>query len=114
MTALELQGEAMSHTYSHILAAFAREIWAIDEVKFHAIRQVLKLRASGGRVPDEEIAAVMQAAERPAPRGTGSIAILPLFGAITHRANMFSETSGGTSTQGFGKALAQVVADPNV
>lgn len=104
----------MSHTYSHILAAFAREIWAIDEVKFHAIRQVLKLRADGGRVPDEEIAAVVKAAERPAPRSTGSIAILPLFGAITHRANMFSETSGGTSTQGFGKALAQVVGDPNV
>jgi capsid assembly protease len=105
----------MSHTYSHILAAFAREIWAIDEVKFHAIRQVLKIRASGGRVPDEEIAAAMvQAAERPAPRSTGSIAILPLFGAITHRANMFSEASGGTSTQGFGKALAQVVGDPNV
>jgi capsid assembly protease len=105
----------MSHTYSHILAAFAREIWAIDEVKFHAIRQVLKIRADGGRVPDEEIAAAMvQAAERPAPRSTGSIAILPLFGAITHRANMFSEASGGTSTQGFGKALAQVVGDPNV
>jgi signal peptide peptidase SppA len=104
----------MSHTYSHILAAFAREIWAIDEVKFHAIRQVLKLRADGGRVPDEEIAAVVKAAERPAPRSTGSIAILPLFGAITHRASLFSETSGGTSTQGFGKALAQVVGDPNV
>jgi capsid assembly protease len=104
----------MSHTYSHILAAFAREIWAIDEVKFHAIRQVLKIRAEGGRVPDEEIAAVVKAAERPAPRSTGSIAILPLFGAITHRANMFSEASGGTSTQGFGKALAQVVGDPNV
>jgi capsid assembly protease len=104
----------MSHTYSHILAAFAREIWAIDEVKFHAIRQVLKLRADGGRVPDEEIAAVVKAAERPAPRSTGSIAILPLFGAITHRANMCSEASGGTSTQGFGKALAQVVGDPNV
>jgi signal peptide peptidase SppA len=104
----------MSHTYSHILAAFAREIWAIDEVKFHAIRQVLKIRASGDRVPDEEIAAVVKAAERPAPRSTGSIAILPLFGAITHRANMFSEASGGTSTQGFGKALAQVVGDPNV
>jgi capsid assembly protease len=104
----------MSHTYSHILAAFAREIWAIDEVKFHAIRQVLKLRASGGRVPDEEIAAVVKAAERPVSRSPGSIAILPLFGAITHRANMFSEASGGTSTQGFGKALAQVVSDPNV
>jgi signal peptide peptidase SppA len=105
----------MSHTYSHILAAFAREIWAIDEVKFHAIRQVLKIRASGQRVPDDEIAAAMvQAAERPAPRSTGSIAILPLFGAITHRASLFSETSGGTSTQGFGKALAQVVGDPNV
>jgi capsid assembly protease len=105
----------MSHTYSHILAAFAREIWAIDEVKFHAIRQVLKIRASGDRVPEEEIAAVVKAAaDRPAPRSTGSIAILPLFGAITHRANMFSEASGGTSTQGFGKALAQVVGDPNV
>jgi capsid assembly protease len=104
----------MSHTYPHILAAFAREIWAIDEVKFHAIRQVLKIRASGERVPDEEIAAVVKAAERPVSRSTGSIAILPLFGAITHRANMFSEASGGTSTQGFGKALAQVVSDPNV
>lgn len=105
----------MSHSYAHILAAFAREIWAIDQSKFLAMRHVLKLRASGGRVPEDEIAAVMmQAADRPVQRGAGSIAILPLFGAITHRANLFSESSGGTSVQGFSKAFAQVVADPNV
>jgi signal peptide peptidase SppA len=104
----------MSHTYSHILAAFAREIWAIDETKFQAIRRWLRLRADGQRVPDDEIKAVMQAADRPVARGAGSVAILPLFGTISHRANLFMESSGGTSTQAFGKAFAQVVGDPNV
>jgi signal peptide peptidase SppA len=105
----------MSHTYEHIIGAFSREIWAIEESKFFAIRKLLRLRASGDRVSDEEIAAVVKAAERPAPtRGSSSVAILPLFGTISHRANMFSESSGGTSTQGFGKAFAQVIGDPNV
>jgi capsid assembly protease len=104
----------MSNSYAHIISAFSREIWAIEQDKFLAIRHLLKLRASGDRVSDEEIKAVMQAAERPVSRTAGSIAVLQLFGTISHRANMFSEASGGTSTQAFGKAFAQVVGDPNV
>ncbi len=57
---------------------------------------------------------VMKAQTTPAVRQSGSIAILPLFGTITHRANMISEFSGGTSTEKFSAQLRQVVADPTV
>jgi capsid assembly protease len=105
----------MSHTYEHFLDAFDREIWAIDEGKFASIRRWVNIRARGGRISDQEIMAAMKSAERPlTSRASGSIAVLPLFGTISHRANLLTESSGGTSTQVFGRSFAQAVADPNV
>ena len=40
--------------------------------------------------------------------------MLPLTGVIMHRANMFSEFSGGTSTEKFTAAFRQLVADPMI
>jgi signal peptide peptidase SppA len=42
------------------------------------------------------------------------IAVLPLFGTIAHRMGMFSDMSGGTSTERFQQYLRSAVGDPTV
>jgi signal peptide peptidase SppA len=42
------------------------------------------------------------------------IAVLPLFGTIAHRMGMFSDMSGGTSTERFQQYLNSAVNDPTV
>jgi signal peptide peptidase SppA len=42
------------------------------------------------------------------------IAVLPLFGTIAHRMGMFSDMSGGTSTEKFQQYLRSAVGDPTV
>jgi signal peptide peptidase SppA len=100
--------------YGHLIRAFSREIWAIEETKYLAIRRLLKLRAAGERIPDEEIQAAVSSSRPNVTNTAGTIAILPLFGTISQRASMLSMSSGGTSTVAFGKAFDQVMADPNV
>jgi signal peptide peptidase SppA len=100
--------------YRHIMRAFSRELWAIDESKYCAIRAFLTLRAAGGHVSDEEINALVADSRPNVTRNAGAVAVLPLFGTISHRAGLLTMSSGGTSTIAFGKAFAQVMADPNV
>lgn len=102
----------MEIKYQRILRAAYNTPWAILPEKLAGILNFLELRAAGMRLTDEEIQAITAA--RPAPRGVGSIAVLPVFGTIAYRANMFSEASGGTSIQKLTAQFRQALADPSV
>jgi signal peptide peptidase SppA len=104
-----------TRTYDRIIGAFLREPWAIQESKFRQIEALLRLRAEGGRVEDDTIHALVSAAERakPAPR-QGMVAVIPVFGVIAHRMDLFTEISGGTSTMSVLKAFRAALADPEV
>lgn len=100
--------------YERILAAVAGSIWAIEPSKLQAILAVLNLRAAGGRVSDDEIKAIAGAAQQPAQRQQGTVAVLPLYGTISQRMGLMQESSGGTSTVAFAKMFRQVMSDPSV
>lgn len=107
-------------TYLRILNAIYNTPWAILPEKLDAIVAFIEAKVDPlapfvdvREIKGEDIQA-MSAASAPAVRQSGSIAILPLFGTITHRANMLSEFSGGTSTEKFAAQLRQVVSDPTV
>lgn len=101
--------------YAHVAAAFFNAPWAIEESKLHAIKDLILLRVSGGHVAPEEIAAIVGAARQPASRPSGdAVAVIPVYGVITPRANMMTEMSGGTSAEMIGKALDAAIADPQV
>lgn len=57
--------------------------------------------------------AVLAAAGQSAPAG-GSVAVLPLFGTIAHRADAMMESSGGTTTERFTRSLRGALNDPQV
>lgn len=101
--------------YGRVLALVREQPWAIRPEKLAAITDLLRFRAEGGRLTDEQIAArIGAAAERPAQRTSGAVAVIPVFGTIVQRADLFTEMSGGTSTERLSAAVSQAVADPSV
>lgn len=85
--------------------------WAILPSKLDAIIGAAEAIIAGG-VSASEIADVK--AKGPEQRSTGGVAVMPLFGTIFPRADMFSEMSGGTSAERFGKAFDIAMNDPSV
>ncbi|HKV74579.1 MAG TPA: phage major capsid protein [Gemmatimonadales bacterium] len=89
--------------------------WAILPEKLAAILEVLEVRAAGGAFTDDQIAARIEAGSRDArPAPAGGIAVLPVFGAIMPRANLFSEISGGADAETLGRQLDALLADDAV
>jgi signal peptide peptidase SppA len=109
--------------YSRILRAAHSMIWAIQPEKLEAIMAFLEMKAAGGSADDSVIQGIQtrnaEAAARAAAMssaGSGSVAVLPLFGIISHRSSMIGDMSGpgGTSTERFTQQFRQAVSDPNV
>ncbi len=88
--------------------------WAILPSKLTAIMGLLRLRAEGGQVAPEEIAAIVGAARQPTPVSGGAVAVVPIFGTIVQRAGLLAESSGAVSTERIGAAFRQAMADPAV
>lgn len=105
----------MSQSAKRIVSAVCGTPWAIQPEKLEAIAEFLTLRASGIRFTKAElrdrIGAAAPARNAAPPRG---IAVLSLFGVISQRAGMMTEFSGGTSTDRFGSAFDQAMADEAV
>lgn len=102
--------------YIHILRAAAQTPWAILPEKAEQIMAFLAFKAHGGELSAEDIAAVTAGTPRPRATTPGSVAVLPVFGMIAHRAHMVEGISspGGTSTEKFTQLFRSAVNDPNV
>lgn len=105
-----------------LLAEFCNQPWAMERSHLTALSNMLH-RWSAGDAATPEIMADIQLAKqsRQARQNTnatvgGGIAVLPLYGVISQRANMVSEISGdgGTSTQQFTQAFRTALADDTV
>lgn len=94
--------------YPEIVSAFYSAFWAIMPEKLEAIRAFIDMKARGGNIVFEG------KHDRPTPRVAGTVAIIPLFGTISPRANMLADMSGGTSADVFGADMARLVADPSI
>lgn len=105
----------MGQKYQHIAASIFDTPWAITAPKLREITAFIQFAMAGGKFDAEELAARVGS---PAPgrvsRSQGAIAVLPLYGTITQRANMMSDFSGGTSTQLFANAFRQAMADDTI
>ena len=99
---------------THISRNLIQTPWAILPEKLEVIVAVVNRYFSGEKLTAEEVQMRIQGAAKPNERAIGSVAILPLFGTIFPRANLFSETSGGTSAEVFGKRFDELVRDPSV
>lgn len=104
-----------------ILALLMGQCWALDPIVMERLTAVIMRWSDGTRLSAEQIVAAVGDAPQAAAQRRGQaqaqgIQVIPLYGVISHRANMVQSVSGpgGTSTEMFGRALDQAIADPNV
>ena len=84
------------YQYERIVQEALSTPWAVTDGMAATIWELLRFRASGGRLTAEEIRArVGEAGDRPAPRTSGAVAVIPVHGVIAHR--YFEASSGMTS-----------------
>jgi signal peptide peptidase SppA len=112
--------------YNRILRAVCATPWALQQDKLETLLAFLELKAAGGVVAPEvqqqiHINAVAVEAARKANGGIqdgsgGAVAVLPLYGLISHRANLMADISGpgGTSVERFASDFRAAVDDPRV
>lgn len=105
--------------YPHVAAAVFDRPWLIQPKAMRAIVEVLEMRLEGGRLTEAEIAEQLAVARRDAgPRSggrrAGAVAVLPVYGVLSQRANMMTEMSGGTSVEALQRAFREALADPDV
>jgi signal peptide peptidase SppA len=99
---------------SFILQAFLSTPWAILPEKLAAIEEIVERHLSGEKLTAEEIQARINGRTRPEQRKVERVAVLPVFGTIVPRADLFTDISGATSAEGLGKAFAELMDDPSV
>lgn len=109
-----------------LLTAFAATPWAMMPDRLEAAITVLQARANGQQVEamlraesDSEHAgpSVEAAKTSSAPvNNAGVIAVIPVWGVVSHRAHMVADICGpgGTSTEKLQQTIRGAVNDPNV
>lgn len=101
--------------YERIIEYILSQPWAILPEKAAAIRDLLRLRAAGLTLSQQDIEArIGDRREPPTGRREGAVAVIPVFGTIAHRMNLFTEISGGTSTEKLAAQIREFAADPAV
>ena len=91
-----------------ILNALRSQVWAIHPAALQ--RMIADLELLG-----EAEVSVRPEAAQPSPRSiTGGVAVIPVYGSISHRASLWSMFFGGTSTQRLSNELSGALADPAV
>jgi capsid assembly protease len=104
--------------YEHIVAEVFGKPWAIVPEKLSVIAGIVALRAAGGRLAESEIRARLHAAAISAgPRSQqsyGAVAVIPIRGMISNRANLMSQYSGGTSLEKLTSQFRAALADSGV
>lgn len=99
---------------SLVKAVFSRP-WAILPEKMDAIAELIELRAAGQDIDEAAVQAALAERDRRSARaGTGSIAVMNMFGVLAQRMGIMEQMSGGTSTEAFGRAFDELVANNEV
>lgn len=107
----------------HLLAAFYTTPWALDPATYTTIEAVLTRWSAGDRLDANQIhAAIGNGPEAAAARrdqaaqlGGGAVAVIPVYGVLTHRAvDAEASSTPLTSTERLGAQIKAAVANPDV
>ncbi len=104
----------MATNYTNIIQAVGNTAWAILPEKLEAIMALLSMRAAGGMVSAEEVAAIKAARRSDETRRQGAVGVLPLLGVISQRMDLMTEASGGTSTDTFAKDFNLLLSSDDI
>lgn len=102
--------------FPRVVSALLSQPWALLPDKLAALADIIAARAGGHLLSTDEIRARLGGDPPAAPAATtvNGVAVLPVFGVIAPRANLFTMASGGTSAESIMRAIRAAVADPKV
>ncbi|MEO8680281.1 MAG: S49 family peptidase [Vicinamibacterales bacterium] len=104
----------MKGRYDHVLSFVLEHPWNLERPMLRVVAGILARRMAGQDVDDAAIAAALvDRKSLPQPRA-GSVAIIPVYGVIAPRMNMFSEFSGGVTYESLSRSLAKAMATTDV
>lgn len=108
----------MVDRFARVTRALRGQPWAMLPEAFESLLAIVAARIEhGGPFNSEELLAKLGDKAAPVPVAAeryGSVAVLPLYGVLSHRMNLFSSISGGTSTAMFAAGLQDLMKDPAV
>lgn len=99
--------------YHHVLSYVVSSCWAITANKLSQMMAALAYLSLGGHYSAAEIQRIAGGG-RDITRQRGDVAILPLFGVLSHRAGMIGAASGGTSLESFAALFRQTLSDERI
>jgi signal peptide peptidase SppA len=99
--------------YAHVLSFALTHPWQVAPEMMPVIAGILARHIAGQDSSEEIAAALVNRKNLPQPRA-GSVAIIPIYGVIAPRMNLFSEYSGGTTFQKLSDQLRQVMGNADV
>lgn len=102
--------------YQHVVKALFERPWAILPSTLALMVEIVRFRASGGFLTEDEIAARIEAAEKGPRKGSsaGTVGVIGIYGPIMPRADLFTESSGATSVESIRSQLRDHLADRDV
>lgn len=101
--------------YPQVVRSVLETPWAIMPRTLATIKEIVALRASGQRFTSQEIEARIGAKPpRKDAQRAGAVAVIPVYGVITPKADMFTDMSGGTSIDRLRGVFHSALADESV
>lgn len=95
--------------YSLIMNAMLTEPWMLKKDKLIAVADFMSRKHVG-----VEGAKFTPSQDRKVAEQRGSVMVIPVHGVISHRMNMMTDISGGTSTEKLGKAIDAAIANADI
>jgi signal peptide peptidase SppA len=99
------------HNYDHLAAYAVTHPWALEPEMLAVVVSIVSRRLAGDDTHPDVVALSNKRELAPAPKG---VAVLPMYGVIAPKMNMFSEISGGTTFQQATAQLQEAVASKDV
>lgn len=104
----------MTGRYDHVLSFVVEHPWNLERPMLRVVAGILARRMAGQAVDDAAIAAALVDRKALPQARAGSVAIIPVYGVIAPRMNLFSEFSGGTTFESLSRSLAKAMANADV
>lgn len=101
--------------FENLISAFCAEPWAIQREKLGMLADILVARAEGDKLFSTEFAAaVSDARAKEIAEIDGKVAVIPVYGVLANKMDLFSAMSGGTSYAGIKKSLHAALSNEDV
>lgn len=103
------------HKYPQVVRMIRETPWAILPETLATIQELIAVRVTGHRLAPEEIQArIGDGPARVDMQVAGGVAILPIYGVITPKADLMTDMSGGTSVDRIQRSFREAMGSKDV